>query len=144
RDGGDTTGDDLAAFRQEAGQQAHVLVVDLGRVGAGERAGLAAAVERPAGADRGAAGGRVDFGIGHWWLLLDAQAEILAEFVAGAEFLAVVEAAAAAAFEAPRRLWAAEPALPVVRLARQDGGGGFLDRIDADGHEPQHVLVQPE
>src|SRR5882672_9503841 len=36
---------DLAALRDEALQKAHVLVVDLGRIGAGERAALAAARE---------------------------------------------------------------------------------------------------
>src|SRR6516165_5691370 len=44
---------DLAAFGDVALQQPHVLVVDLRRVGAGERAGLAAAEERPAGLLRG-------------------------------------------------------------------------------------------
>src|SRR5271168_283982 len=36
-DGGDAAGHDLAPFREEAGQQANVLVVDLGGAGAGER-----------------------------------------------------------------------------------------------------------
>src|ERR1700757_3213833 len=38
---------DLAALGDEALEQLHVLVVDLGRVRPGERAGLAAAEERP-------------------------------------------------------------------------------------------------
>src|SRR5262245_54454564 len=41
----DTARHDLAALRNEALQQPHVLVVDLGRVRAGERAALAAARE---------------------------------------------------------------------------------------------------
>src|SRR5262245_33248663 len=45
---GDAAGDDLAAFGHEALEQAHVLVVDLRRVLARERAGLAAA-EKGAG-----------------------------------------------------------------------------------------------
>src|ERR1700755_2177908 len=45
RDRGDAARHDLAALRDEALQQAHVLVVDLRRIGAGERAGLAAAGE---------------------------------------------------------------------------------------------------
>src|SRR3546814_5480265 len=44
---GDAARHDLAALGNEALQQLHVLVVDLRRVGAGERAGLAAAEERP-------------------------------------------------------------------------------------------------
>src|SRR6185437_14085679 len=47
RHGGDTAWHDLAAFRHEALQQLDVLIVDLRRVGAGERAALAAAEERP-------------------------------------------------------------------------------------------------
>src|SRR3954447_27018400 len=43
RDGGDAAGDDLAALRDEALEQADVLIVDAGRILAGERAGLAAA-----------------------------------------------------------------------------------------------------
>src|ERR1700760_4910510 len=39
---------DLAALGDEALQQLHILVVDLRRVGAGERARLAAPEERPA------------------------------------------------------------------------------------------------
>src|SRR5208282_1829389 len=61
-DGGDAARHDLAALRQEARQQAHVLVVDDRRVRAGERAGLAAAIERPAGADGGAPCGGIDVG----------------------------------------------------------------------------------
>src|SRR4051812_2687620 len=45
RDGGDSAGDDLAALRDEALEQPDVLVIDAGRVLAGERAGLAAAEE---------------------------------------------------------------------------------------------------
>src|SRR6476469_8903600 len=48
RDRGDAARHDLAALRDVALQQLHVLVVDLGRIGARERAGLAAAEERPA------------------------------------------------------------------------------------------------
>src|SRR5215470_17639744 len=59
RDRGDPAGDDLAALRHEALQQLDVLEVDLRRVGAGERAGLAAAEEGPPGrAAASAAGGR--------------------------------------------------------------------------------------
>src|ERR1043166_6652635 len=47
RNGGDAAGDDLSAFGQEALQQLYVLVVDLGRLIAGEGAGLAPAKERP-------------------------------------------------------------------------------------------------
>src|SRR5690242_6237567 len=46
RDRCDAAGHDLAALALEAGEQADFLVVDLRRVRAGERAGLAAAVER--------------------------------------------------------------------------------------------------
>src|SRR5579871_5907793 len=42
---GDATRHDLAALGNEALQEAHVLVVDLRRIGAGERAALAAAGE---------------------------------------------------------------------------------------------------
>src|ERR1700759_3396366 len=45
RDRGNAARHDLAALRDEALQEAHVLVVDLRRVGAGERAGLAATGE---------------------------------------------------------------------------------------------------
>src|SRR5665213_1000232 len=44
---GDAARHDLAALRDKALQQLHVLVVDLGRVRAGERAGFAPAEERP-------------------------------------------------------------------------------------------------
>src|SRR6478609_8180609 len=50
-DGGDARRHDLAALGNVALQQTHVLVVDLGRVGAGEGAGLAAAMERAPGRD---------------------------------------------------------------------------------------------
>ena len=50
RDRGDAARHDLAALRDVALQQLHVLVVDLRRVGAGERAGLAAAEEGAAAA----------------------------------------------------------------------------------------------
>src|SRR6202035_3760979 len=50
RDRGDTARHDLAALRHEALQQLDVLVIDLRRIGAGERAALAAAKERPAAA----------------------------------------------------------------------------------------------
>src|SRR5690349_5205354 len=43
---GDAGRHDLAAFRNETLQQLHILVVDLRRIGAGERAGLAAPEER--------------------------------------------------------------------------------------------------
>src|SRR5581483_9930443 len=46
RDRGDAGGNDLAALRDEAGKQTDVLVVDLRRVIARERAGLAAPEER--------------------------------------------------------------------------------------------------
>src|SRR4029079_13415835 len=46
RDGGDARRDDLAALRDEALEQAHVLVIDLRRVLAREGAGLAAAEKR--------------------------------------------------------------------------------------------------
>src|SRR5215467_15591206 len=45
-DTADTARHDLAALRNVALQQAHVLVVDLRRIGAGERACLAPAKER--------------------------------------------------------------------------------------------------
>src|SRR5271154_6803700 len=45
RDSRDARRHDLAALGHEALQQLHVLVVDLGRVGAGERAGLLATEE---------------------------------------------------------------------------------------------------
>src|SRR5258705_12532888 len=45
---GDAARHDLAALGDIALQQTNVLVIDLGRVGARERAGLAAAEERPA------------------------------------------------------------------------------------------------
>src|SRR6202021_2536931 len=48
RDGGDAAWNDLAAFRYEPLQELDILVVDLRRIGAGERAALAAAEERPA------------------------------------------------------------------------------------------------
>src|SRR5690606_31676273 len=48
RNGGDAARHDLAALRDVAREQAHILVVDPGRVGAGERAGLAPALERTA------------------------------------------------------------------------------------------------
>src|SRR5205809_5579246 len=44
---GDAARHDLAALGDKALQQSHVLVVDLGRVRARERAGFAAAKERP-------------------------------------------------------------------------------------------------
>src|SRR6202022_1276112 len=53
---GDPRGHDLAALGDVALQELHVLVVDLRGVGAGERADLAAAEERTAGAAPG--GGR--------------------------------------------------------------------------------------
>src|SRR5712671_2563328 len=48
RDRGDAARHDLAALGDEALQQLHVLVVDLRRVGPGERAGLAPPEKRPA------------------------------------------------------------------------------------------------
>src|SRR5215467_7938792 len=43
--GGDAARNDLAALGDEAHQELRILVVDLGRIGAGERAGLLAAKE---------------------------------------------------------------------------------------------------
>src|SRR5947209_19858016 len=48
RNGRDAARHDLAPFRDVTLQQLHVLVVDLRRVGAGERTGLTAAEERAA------------------------------------------------------------------------------------------------
>ncbi len=64
--------------------------------------------------------------------------------VAGAEFLAIVEAAAAAAFEASGWLGPAEAAFAVIGLAGQDSGRGFVDFLDADGHEAEDVFVEAE
>src|SRR3954451_955634 len=50
-DGGDARRHDLAALGNVALQKTHVLVVDLRGIGAGERAGLAAAMERAPGRD---------------------------------------------------------------------------------------------
>src|ERR1700692_2795252 len=50
RDRRDAARNDFAALRDETLQQLDVLVIDLRRVGAGERAALAAAKERPASA----------------------------------------------------------------------------------------------
>src|SRR5690606_21041718 len=50
-DGRDARGHDLAALGNVALQEPHVLVVDAGSVGAGERAGLAPAMERAARRD---------------------------------------------------------------------------------------------
>src|SRR5580704_14655505 len=61
RNRGDAAGHDLAALGDVALQQLHILVVDLRRVGAGERADLAAAHE---GAARTAGGGGGSFGGG--------------------------------------------------------------------------------
>ena len=47
RDSGNTAGNDLAPFREVALQRAHVLVVDLGCIGAREWAGLAPALNGP-------------------------------------------------------------------------------------------------
>src|SRR5579863_1105417 len=47
RDRGDAARHDFAALGDEALQQLHVLVVDLGRIGARERAGFAPPEERP-------------------------------------------------------------------------------------------------
>src|SRR6185436_1688914 len=55
RDRGDAARNDLAALGDVTLQELHVLVVDLRRVGAGERAGLAAAEERTAGRKLGEA-----------------------------------------------------------------------------------------
>src|SRR3546814_14838188 len=54
---GDARGHDLAAFGNEPRQQLRVLVVDLRRIGARERAGLSAPEERATGGRRTAAGG---------------------------------------------------------------------------------------
>src|SRR5690554_3325756 len=64
RHGGDAARHDLAALGNEALQQLHVLVVDLRRVGAGERAGLAAPEERPAAGAAAAAGPGAGSGAG--------------------------------------------------------------------------------
>src|SRR5215831_3606380 len=53
RDRSDAARHDFAALGDVALQQPHVLVVDFRRIGAGERAGLAAAEERSAGLLRG-------------------------------------------------------------------------------------------
>src|ERR1700761_9846982 len=119
---GDPARHDLAALAQEARQQAHVLVVDLRRVRARERAGLATAIEWPASADSGATGGWIDFCVGHCGLLLQSAAEFfVAEAVPGAKLLAVIKAATTAALKAPGRLRTTEAALTIIRLAGQDG-----------------------
>src|SRR5919106_1059387 len=58
---GDPPRHDLAALGHEALQQLDVLVVDLGRIRAGERAALAPPEERPADRDRGRLGGPATF-----------------------------------------------------------------------------------
>src|SRR5690348_18498990 len=86
RDGGYAGRHDLAALREETRQKPNVLVVDLRRVRPGERAGLPPAIKRSAGADCGTTGSRVDLGdIRHGCLFLRADAQIFAEFLAGAE-----------------------------------------------------------
>ena len=53
---------------------------------------------------------------------------------------------AAAAAEAARRTGATEAtvALTLLATAGQDGGGRLVDRLDAQRHDAEHVLVQPE
>ena len=97
-DRGDAARHDLAALGDVALQQPHVLVVDLRRIGAGERTGLAAAEERPAGLLLGGM---------PWRLLLASRAEgivgALARRPAVAVAIAAVLAAVAIAIAESRR-----------------------------------------
>src|SRR5262249_38508506 len=83
---------------------------------------------------------------GHGLFLLVAETgDRRGEFLACAEFLAVVVwAAAAAAVEPTRGSRPAERTLTLVGFARQDRRGLFVDRLDAQGHVAQHVFIQAE
>src|SRR5688572_7010635 len=124
RDGGDARGNDLAAFRHVALQQPDVLVVDLGRVRARERAGLAAALEGPA-----ALGGSKFFD-SHGSLSLSLEA-------ARGTAVAVETAAVAVATRAARAVAVAIVAVALLHHGRR----AFLELVDANGHETQHVFV---
>jgi len=87
---------------KEAGQQTHVLVIDLRRVRAGERAGLAAAIERPTGANavRRAAGLTSVSDIGAYSSRRPGRNSSPPKASRRPEFLAIVEAAARPALKA--------------------------------------------
>src|SRR5690606_28466071 len=69
---GDAARHDLAALGGVAQQQLHVLVIDLGRIRAAERAALAPAETRPAGA--GAGNGRAGHSATPWASLSSVRA----------------------------------------------------------------------
>src|SRR3954471_15134993 len=112
RDGGNSAGDDLAALRDEALEQADVLIVDSGRILAGERAGLAAAEEW-------ACHGCLSFPLG------------FGEVAGGA--VAPVRTVAARAAVAAIPTVAAVTALAPLVAAHHRGGAGLV-LVDADRH----------
>src|SRR5690348_7650520 len=128
---GDAGGHDLAALGDVTLQQLHVLVVDLRRIGARERAGLAAAEE---GAARAALCCEC-----HWLRLRRGFSVVVAARAALATV--AVAAIAAVATIAVAEAAAAVTALVAVavRLAHHRRGA-FLELFDADGEIAQHVL----
>src|SRR4051794_14140026 len=122
RDGGDSAGNDLAALRDEALEQADVLVIDAGRVLAGERAGFAAAEEW-------ACHGCLSFPLGF--------SEVAGRAVAPVRTVAA--RAAVAAVTAIPTVAAVTALAPLV--AAHHGGGAGLVLVDADRHVADDVLV---
>ncbi|EAS50166.1 hypothetical protein SI859A1_01529 [Aurantimonas manganoxydans SI85-9A1] len=126
RHGRDARRHDLATLGNVALQQAHVLVVDLRRIGAGERVGLATAMEGPAGGKLG--------DIDHLGLLRIG--------VAGAAGTVVVAVAARAVFAVTTRAVATIATARTIVALLHHGRLAFLVLFHADRHVAQDVFVE--
>src|SRR4051812_14671625 len=121
RDGGDAAGNDLAALRDEALEQADVLIVDAGGVLAGKGAGLAAA-------EKGACHDVSSFSLS------------VGEVGTGGAVAAIRTVAARAAITAVATITTVA-ALAVAVAAPHHRGGAGLVLVDADRHVTDDVLV---
>src|SRR5690348_2256952 len=129
---GDAGGHDLAALGDVTLQQLHVLVVDLRRIGARERAGLAAAEEGTA---------RAALSCECHGLVLRTGAGFVVAARAALATIATVAAVTIATEAAVAEAAAAVTALVAVaiRLAHHRRGA-FLELFDANGQVAQHVF----
>src|SRR5690349_23240347 len=130
---GDAARHDLAALRNVTLQELHVLVVDLRRVGARERAGLAAAEKRTARAALCCECHCLFLRTGGG--IVVARAALAAVTVAA---VTIAEAAVAVA-EAAAAITTVAALAVAVRLPHH-GGGAFLQLFNADREIPQNVF----
>src|SRR6185503_17419919 len=132
---GDAARYDLAALGNVALQQPHILVIDLRRIGAGERAGLAA-TEKRAARGRGECHGLFLRSRCGGLVGVIARPTIAAAAITTIT-IATVETAATAAVEAIAAVAMTVIAVDLAHHRRRP----FLELVDADGDIAQHVFT---